>query len=115
MHSWSGRREGRVAGLEPRVKNRALKCVHEPWILRGGVNPERLKSRRDESILAQRFRDCYETHFVREPAGKQLQDPSPGGAIYTSPALQRLLRNSLCARAGGKAASRSQPRRGDLY
>jgi hypothetical protein len=41
-------------------------------------------------MLAQDVRVCYETHFVREPVGKQLHNLSPGGATYTSPALPAL-------------------------
>src|ERR1035438_4473258 len=42
------------------------------------------------NMLAQDVRVCYETHFVREPVGKQLHNLSPGGATYTSPALPAL-------------------------
>jgi hypothetical protein len=37
-------------------------------------------------MLAQDVRVCYETHFVREPVGKQLHNLSPGGATYASSA-----------------------------
>src|ERR1035441_10706901 len=41
--------------------------------------------------------------------------PAPEGRPILAQRFQRLLRNSLCVRVGGKAAPKSQPRRGDRY
>jgi hypothetical protein len=56
-----------------------------------------------------RRRVCVRTHFREIRWNSVRKKSSPGGANELSPALQRLLRNSLCARARGKAASNLSP------